>query len=140
MGEPGSGRADPFDPDRWALRPDGVTPAPVTVPKDRVSRPDRYLKGPIPWRWLVRAMLLPGKALAVGIMLWQLRGMTGRNPVLFCQARAVDEGIPTTTARRAIRTLAAANLIAIHNRPGRGLEVTILDIPGNKRSGATERR
>jgi hypothetical protein len=53
-------------------------------------------------------MTFPGKALAVGLMLWQLRGMTGRDPVLFCLRRAEADGIPTTTARRAVRTTALA--------------------------------
>jgi hypothetical protein len=75
-------------------------------------------------------MALPGKALAVGLILWLQRGITGRCTVLFCLARATAEGIPTTTARRAARELERAGLVAIHRKPGRGLEVTILDVPG----------
>ena len=72
-------------------------------------------------------MRLPGKALAVGLMLWLQRGMSGRRTVLFCLARAAADGIPTTTARRAIRELERAGLVSIKRKPGRGLEVTILD-------------
>jgi hypothetical protein len=121
---------DPFDPDRWQANGESVqTPAP-TVKKKRLSRPrraDRFLKGPVPWSWLTRAMAIPGKALAVGLMLWLQRGMTGRRKVLFCLARAEAYGIPTTTARRAIRGLERASLVAVCRKPGRGLEVTILD-------------
>jgi hypothetical protein len=55
--------------------------------------------------------------------------MTGRRTVLFCLTRAAAEGIPTTTARRAVRELERAGLVAICRKPGRGLEVTLLDAP-----------
>src|SRR5262245_47653856 len=113
--------ADPFDPDRWQAS--GEPPqAPAPDKRRRLPRPhhrERFLKGPVPWPWLKRAMALPGKALAVGLMLWLQHGITGRRTVLFCLARAAGEGIPTTTARRAIRGLEADRLISIHRLPGR---------------------
>ncbi len=78
------------------------------------------------------AMKLPGKALAVGLMLWLERGMKDRRTVLFCLNRAAADGIPTTTARRAVRELERAGLVAIHRKPGRGLEVTILEVPAGE--------
>jgi hypothetical protein len=74
-------------------------------------------------------MSLPGKALAVGLILWLRRGMTGQRTVTFCLARAPTEGIPTTTAGRAIRTLELAGLITVCRKPGCGLSVTLLDVP-----------
>jgi hypothetical protein len=53
--------------------------------------------------------------------------MTGRHTVLFCLSRAAAEGIPITSARRGIRHLEQAGLIAVVRCPGRGLEVTLLD-------------
>jgi hypothetical protein len=124
--------AHPFDPDRWEMPADREqVPAPA-VKKKRPSRPrrsDRFLKGPVPWPWLVRAMALPGKSLAIGLILWLQCGIARRQTVLFCLARAVDDGIPTSTARRAVRALEQAGLVAIRRRPGRGLEVTVLDPP-----------
>jgi hypothetical protein len=123
--------ADLFDPDRWRADegPPRTTPPPKTGKRAaRPGRRDRFLKGPVPWGWLSRAMRLPGKALAVGLMLWLQRGMTGRPTVLFCLARAASEGVPTTTARRAIRELEQAGLVTIRRRPGRGLEVTLTDV------------
>ena len=38
-------------------------------------RPDLFLKGPIPLPWLAVAATLPGKALAVGIIIWFLQGI-----------------------------------------------------------------
>jgi hypothetical protein len=74
-------------------------------------------------------MALPGKALAVGLTLWHLRGMAGRPAIHFCLSRAAENGIPARTARRAVRALERAGLVAITRRPGRGLDVTILDAP-----------
>jgi hypothetical protein len=122
--------ADEFRPDRWEI-PDG---APEAMPPGRKQKSlprskktVRFLKGPIPWPWLLKAMQLPGKALAVGLMLWKEAGCARRRTIHFCVTRAVAEGIPITTARRAIHALEQAGLVAIHRRPGRGLEVTLLD-------------
>jgi hypothetical protein len=126
---------DSFAPDRWAMPSD-----PMPAPEAKKRRPcrrrtERFLRGPVPWSWLHQAMTLPGKALAVGVMLWQLRGVTGRRTVLFCLSRAATDGIPTTTARRAVRELERAGLVTVQRKPGRGLDVTILDVPaaGRKR-------
>jgi hypothetical protein len=72
-------------------------------------------------------MQLPGKALAIGLMLWKESGCARRTTVHFCLSRAVAEGVPITTARRAIRALERAGLVAIERLPGRGLRVTLLD-------------
>ena len=120
---------DDFDPERWAAASDAKPAAPST-PRQRPRRsrrPDRFLKGPVPWSWLLSAMLLPGKALAVGLMLWLQSGITGDRTVTFCLSRAAGDGIPTTTARRAMKALERAGLVSVRRRPGRGLEVTILE-------------
>src|SRR5712691_4635882 len=43
----------------------------------KTSRPAQFLKGPVPWTWIVRASQLPGKALIIGLCLWRLMGATG---------------------------------------------------------------
>src|SRR4051794_21253385 len=91
---------DLFDPDRWGMNADPVqtsVPA-VKPPLSSPRRTGRFLRGPVPWCWLLQAMQLPGKALAVGLMLWLQSGMTGSRTVLFCLTRAAADGIPTTTA------------------------------------------
>jgi hypothetical protein len=119
--------ADAFDPERWEL-PGNPTPlVRRRKPKARGSgRQGKFLKGPISWTWIHQAMHLPGKSLAVGLMLWRESGCAKNHTVRFCLARAEVEGIPTTTARRAIRALERAGLVRIVQQPGRGLEVTIL--------------
>jgi hypothetical protein len=70
-------------------------------------------------------MRLPGKALAVGLMLWWVAGCRGQRTVYFSLTRAAADGIPTTTARRGLRQLERAGLVTVHRRPGHGLEVTL---------------
>jgi DNA-binding IscR family transcriptional regulator len=72
-------------------------------------------------------MGLPGKALAVGLMLWFQSGLTRRRTVHFCLAHAATQGVPTSTARRAVRELERAGLVTVQRKPGRGLDVTLLD-------------
>jgi hypothetical protein len=121
---------DPFDPARWET---GADEAPGRAPAAKATRPprrrkaDRFLKGPVPWPWLVRAMALPGKALAVGLMLWREAGCRRQRTVYFSLARAVADGIPTATARRAVWQLERAGLVTVYRKPGHGLEVTLND-------------
>jgi hypothetical protein len=126
---------DDFDPGRWEATADTTSmPAGSAQPgRSRKAAPTvrhgKFLKGPVPWPWLLRAMLLPGKALAVGLLLWREAGCQRTRAVHFCLTRAAADGIPTTTARRAIRHLEGAGLVRIRRRPGRGLDVIILDPP-----------
>src|SRR5687767_2498594 len=47
-----------------------------TGAKDLSRSASRFLKGPVPWLWIVLAERLPGKALIVGLCLWRLTGAT----------------------------------------------------------------
>src|SRR6516164_4298213 len=98
---------DDFDPERWAATGDAtpIATAPARQWPRRSRRSDRFLKGPVPWPWLLSAMLLPGKALAVGLLLWSQSGITGNRTVTFRLSRAAGDGIPPTTARRAMKAL-----------------------------------
>src|SRR5262245_42169493 len=114
---------DLFDPEVFRIPPESEQ---APAPKPTRQR-CRFLKGPVPEPWLDRAMLLPGKALAVGVMLWLQSGIVKQRRVTFCLSRAADKGIPAKTARRAIRALERAGLVAVKRKPGHGLLITILD-------------
>jgi hypothetical protein len=120
-------RTDEFDPGRWGVDDESSQPTNVTA-KRRPRTYKRFLKGPIPEAWLIRAMVLPGKALAVGLLLWLEHGITGRWTVRFCQDRYAARGISWRTAHRGIKELEQAGLIEVSSRPGSGLDVTILDL------------
>jgi hypothetical protein len=87
------------------------------------------LKGPIPWDWLVAAMALPGRALAVGLVVWFEAGCKTRRTVSVSLARLGRAGLSEGAARRGLRLLERARLISIAYPPGRGLVVTILEGP-----------
>ncbi len=116
---------DPFDPTR-------LEPAPAALGTGRDRRPPRhkpgekFLKGPVPWRWVETAAALPGKALAVGLAAWKEAGCRGvRTVPLNLSALAV----PRRTAHRGLAALAGAGLVSVERRTGRPPLVTLLDAP-----------
>ena len=94
---------DPFDADRLRiphtgnLIPWGVkrqTPCEPRRPRiPRHKHGELFLKGPIPWRWLVLAAQLPGRALAVGVALWHLVGMQKHHTVRLPPSKARSLGL-----------------------------------------------
>ncbi len=106
----------------------------MTAPIRPPSRPprhrprERFLKGPIPWAWLDRAGRLPGKSLAVGLVLWQLAGLSRKRTIHVCLANVHSLGLSEDSARRGIKALERARLIEVRRRPGRGLDVTLLEV------------
>jgi hypothetical protein len=123
--------SDNFDPatlqgterDWEALR------SPPPKPSPRTRQREAFLKGPIPWAWLEVAARLPGKALQVALLLWREAGCCKRRTVTFCLLHGQRLGMGEDTTRRSVRRLASAGLVTVRHRPGRGLEVTILDLP-----------
>jgi hypothetical protein len=104
----------------------------MTAPARPKKRPPRFvrgdfLRGPIPWPWLLKAMALPGQALAVGLVLWREVGMTNSRTVSVNHARFGKCGITPRVSRFALENLEHAGLIAVQRPPGRNLEVTILE-------------
>lgn len=131
-------RIDPFDPDN--LRLDSATFRAAGEAASKPRKPPRhrpgesFLKGPIPWPWLEAAARLPGSALAVALCLWRESGCCRRRTVKLCSGR-VGLGVSEQAARRALHSLEATGLVSIERQPGRGLEVTLLDVPVLKRNG-----
>jgi DNA-binding transcriptional ArsR family regulator len=97
---------------------------PKTKPPHHGPR-EKFLRGPIPWKWLQRAACLPGQSLHVALILWQESGMRNRRTISFCQRRGMDLGMSIDTARRGLRRLEVAGLVTLKRMPGRGVEVTI---------------
>jgi hypothetical protein len=104
--------------------PDSMTAPPRPSrrpPRHRAG--ERFLKGPVPWAWLDRAGRLPGKTLAVGLVIWHRAGMSPTGKVRLCQTRVSDLGLTETSIRRAIANLEADGLIEVWRKPGQGLEL-----------------
>jgi hypothetical protein len=91
---------------------------------------EKFLKGPIPWSWLSQACRLPGKALAIALLLWKEAFCRRNGTVRFRLEYAAGElAISRATARRGLRALAAVRLVSVRYLPGRALEVTINEAP-----------
>jgi hypothetical protein len=119
---------DPFDLRNLALPPEGL--AKVRIVKVPSARPpkDPFIMR-VPLCWMERASRLPGQCIAVGLLLWYLTGRTRRKTVTFCLSRGRTLNVSEKATRAALRQLAAAGLVRVVRRPGRGLEVTILEVP-----------
>lgn len=114
---------DPFDPD--ALRMSAPLPGRPHSRRPRPAAGGKFLKGPIPLAWIETAMALPGRALAVGVLLWFEAGCARGDTVDLTYARLARRGLPENTARRGLRALERAGLVTIDRRAGRALRVTI---------------
>jgi len=89
----------------------------------------RFLKGPIPLRPIAIAACLPGKALAVYLILRHRRDLT-REPTVTLPAQLLsDFGVDTDSKARALRALEGAGLITVERMDGRAARVTLLDEP-----------
>ena len=89
---------------------------------------EKFLKGPIPWPWLTKAMSLPGRALHVGLRLWLESGMARSMdvaPSLSSMER--DAGVSRFAASRGLAALEAAGLVAVERHAGRKPRVRLLD-------------
>jgi hypothetical protein len=118
-----------FNPDEFSAPQMGLTSLRQGCPRrpPRHRQGEEFLKGPIPWPWLERAMILPGKALQVALAIWKQAGCQRSRTVRFCLSQGSMWGASAQTTRRGLRALASAGLVTISYPTGRALEVTILD-------------
>ena len=128
--KPSGTASDPFDIEALRLKEKDL----AALAKKPSTRPPRhlpgggFLKGPVPLDWLTSAGRLPHQALQVGVLLWVEAGIRRNKTITFCLVRGEAMGLGEYTTRRALRQLQAAGLVSIARKPGRGLEVTILDV------------
>ena len=106
--------------------------ASTSVPSDRRKprvprhrRGELFLRGPIPWNWLVAAARLPGRALAVAIVLWFEAGVKGAAVVALSQKRLRDLGVKRHAGYRGLTSLEESGLVSVQRHPGRLSVVTL---------------
>jgi hypothetical protein len=85
----------------------------------------RFLRGPVPWEWVILAGGLPSQALIVGLCLWRLAGATQSPTVTLGNAELEPFGIDRATKCRALTALERAGLITVARKPGRFPTVTL---------------
>lgn len=125
--------SDPFDLSKLP-----ACPVPVRARKrpPRHRPGEKFLKGPIPWRWVETAARLPGKALAVGLAAWREAGCRACATVPLNLSRLA---VPRKTAQRGLCALARAGLVSVDRRKGRPPLVTLLTPPAGPSAVAAER-
>ena len=105
-----------------ARSPDELPPTP-TPSREKRKRPtstEPFLRGPIPLVWLARAHAAGGSALAVGLSLWFVRGVSGkRGPVKVDRAARRRFELSPDQTGYGLRALEAAGLVA-YVMEGRG--------------------
>jgi hypothetical protein len=89
---------------------------------------DRFIKGPIPLPWFLKAAALPGKAPIVALALWWVRGLC-KAATFPLKRQATDEFcVSPDAAYDALKRLEQVGLIHVLRHSGRSPIVTILDI------------
>ena len=91
-----------------------------------VHNNNRFLKGPIPWDWIIRASRLPGQALTLGLCLWRLKGVTRKEAVALSNSELEPFGIDRAAKSRGLCALEKAGLIKVDRKAGRWSNITIL--------------
>jgi hypothetical protein len=87
---------------------------------------NRFLKGPIPWNWIIRASELPGQALVLGLCVWRLKGATRKDTVALSNTELAPFGIDRAAKSRGLAVLEKAGLIKVDRSPGRWSMITLL--------------
>jgi hypothetical protein len=120
-----------FNPARLRIDPATVNgwfenARPRTKRAARPGRKGKFLAGPVPLRWLRRAAALPGKALAVGLALWFLRGCRKQWTVRLTRKTLERFGVKRKPGYLGLRKLETAGLVRVRRHPGRSPMVTLV--------------
>jgi len=85
-----------------------------------------FLKGPIPLWWLTRAAALPGKALALGVALWWLHGMSKDDSFKLTGKALGAMNVSRDAATDGLRRLEADGLVSVQRAKGKRPVVQII--------------
>lgn len=95
---------------------------PRTTPRNR-----RFLRGPIDLNWLEVAAKLPGKALAVGLVVWLLVGLKKTDTVTVTRTALSLLNVGRKGGYNGLEALESAGLIRVDRHRGRCPVATVLD-------------
>jgi hypothetical protein len=122
----------PIDTKRLALSDNKNFKNIKNLKPPRHKRGEKFLKGPIPWVWLVEAAKLSGKALNLAIVIWFLAGIKRRRKIVLSSAVVRTLCVNRYAKNRALKKLETAGLISVERHKGRNPTVIILDIRENE--------
>jgi hypothetical protein len=117
---------DSFDVDRFRLTVQEVdlpNDPPVSHPRKKRAR---FLRGPVPWEWICKAMTLGRGPLALGMVLWHLRGLKRSDSFRLPPSATQCVG-DRITVYRSLRALERAGLVHVERHQGRGPTVSLID-------------
>ena len=118
---------EPIDPKKLSL-PGGYRAPPPSKKPPRHKAGEKFLKGPIPWKWLAQAARLPGKAFHVAIVVWFLAGIKSRRTIALSGSALRGLGVSRHSGYRGLKALEEAGLVKVSRHVGRNSMVTILDL------------
>ena len=87
---------------------------------------EKFIKGPIPLKWITKANALPGKTGNVGIALWFLVGIKGSNTFKITREVETIAACNRKALYQALSRLEEAMLIKVERSPGARANVTLL--------------
>ena len=87
---------------------------------------EKFLKGPVPLRWLTLAARLPGRSLHIGVVLWFLAGLQRDSRVALSSNLLAEFGVDRHAKYRALIWLEGDGLVTVKRHGGRNPVVTIL--------------
>ena len=102
---------------------------PRTARPPRHCKGERFLRGPIPWPWLTRAMPLGRAPLATALVIWRLVGVKNSRTVHLTRSEWGCVG-GRRTVYRALDVLERAGLITVERHRGRGPMIEVREAPG----------
>ena len=86
---------------------------------------ERFLKGPIPLRDIAAAALLPGKSLALFLVVHHQIALTGKPFITLPAALLRDFGISRSTKARCLKALENANVVSVTRSRGRAAKIKL---------------
>jgi hypothetical protein len=131
---------DVFDPTQLKLGGSDVTVPEVSdaaIPVQKVepaylqTRKEKRFIPPLPISQFDQACALPGKSLAIYLLLWRQTRLEKKQVVTLTSTSLQTHGISRHQKETALHRLEAARLIAVQRRDRRNPEVTLLDLPAS---------
>lgn len=98
----------------------------------QVKSKDKFIKGPIPLWWLIKAAALPGhKVLHTAVALWYLKGLNKSGKGLRLSPKTFEYfNVSRQAVYRALNTLEANGLVEIKRGTGQKTRVDIIEAGG----------
>ena len=95
------------------------------VKAPRHKKGERFLKGPIPWNWVVEAANLSGGALKVSLAIWFLAGMKKTDTIKLSNGMLEELGVSRRNKYRVLESLEDAGLISVSQHSGNSPKIKI---------------